>query len=152
VFQDCLLKIGTPTNGLSSTDVLGTVGPGLESIGYVVEKGRRVTRPVLFGENDKPVKSYNVDGWHEESATVLEVEAGQAVENNRFALDLIKAVSIQTAKNLVIAVPANYFPERLKRDNKPPKKDFDEVVKVLDGLYASGRVELPLESILLIGY
>jgi hypothetical protein len=34
VFQDCLLKIGTPTNGLSSTDVLATVGPGLESIGY----------------------------------------------------------------------------------------------------------------------
>lgn len=106
----------------------------------------------MFGENDKPVKSYNVDGWHEESGTVLEVEAGQAVENNRFALDLIKALSIQTARNLIIAVPANYFPERLRRDNKPPKKEFDEVAKVLDGLYSSGRIELPLESILVIGY
>ena len=152
VFRSVEESISTPENGLSSTEVLATVRPGLQSIGYEVETGRRVSRPVLFGENDQSLKSYNVDGWHEESKTVLEVEAGQAVENNRFALDVLKALSIQSALNLVIAVPANYYPERLRRDGKPPKKDFDEVAKVLDGLYASGRVILPLDSILLIGY
>jgi len=49
-------------------------------------------------------------------------------------------------------LPANYFPERLRKAGKSPKKDFDEVAKVLDGLYSAGRVNLPLDSILVIGY
>ena len=152
VFQKAMHRIGTPSNGLSSTEVLAVVRPGLLTLGYEIEQSRRISRPVLYGENGKSLKSFNVDGWHDDTKTVLEVEAGQAVENNRFALDVIKAISIASAKNLVIAVPANYHPERLRRNNKPPKRDFDEVVKVIDGLYSSGRVALPLDSMLIIGY
>lgn len=152
VFKRHHPSVGTPSNGLSSTDVLAEVRAGLVEIGYEMESGTRVSRPVLFGESDRPIKSYNVDGWHEDSKTVIEIEAGQAVENNRFALDVIKALSIQDALNLIIAVPANYFPERLRKAGKSPKKDFDEVAKVLDGLYSAGRVNLPLDSILIIGY
>jgi hypothetical protein len=51
-----------------------------------------------------------------------------------------------------MAIPANYHPERLKAAGKPPKKEFDEVVKVLDALFSAGRIQLPLISILVIGY
>ena len=152
VFESELGKIGTPDNGLKSNEVLAVVRPKLEALEFVVEGSGKVARPVLFGENDRPTKTYNVDGYHEASGTVLEVEAGQAVENNRFAIDLLKAFSIQGANHLVMAIPANYHPERLKGAGKPPKKEFDEVVKVLDALFSAGRIQLPLISILIIGY
>lgn len=152
VFRAALPKIGTPRNRLVSSEVLATVRLELCKLGYEMEDTHRVSRPVLFGENEQALKSYNVDGWHDQTKTVIEIEAGQAVENNRFALDLLKALSIQDARNLIIAVPANYHPERLRKEGKSPKKDFDEVAKHLDGLYSSGRVVLPLDSILVIGY
>jgi len=151
-FEAELDTIGTPTNGLKSNEVLAVVRHRLEELEFVVEGSGWVSRPVLFGENDRPTKTYNVDGYHEPSGTILEVEAGQAVENNRFAIDLLKALSIQGANHLVMAIPANYHPQRLKKSGKPPKKEFDEVVKVLDALFSAGRVQLPLMSILVIGY
>jgi hypothetical protein len=152
VFESEFDKLGTPMNGLKSNEVLAVVRPKLENLGFEIEGEKKVARPVLFGENDRPTKTYNVDGYHETTGTVLEVEAGQAVENNRFAIDLLKALSIQGATHLVMAIPANYHPDRLRRAGKPPKREFDEVVKVLDGLFAAGRVSLPLVSILVIGY
>ena len=151
-FEAELDTIGTPANGLKSNEVLAVVRNRLEELEFVVEGSAKISRPVLFGENDRPTKTYNVDGYHEASGTVLEVEAGQAVENNRFAIDLLKALSIQGANHLVMAIPANYHPERLKGAGKPPKKEFDEVVKVLDALFSAGRIQLPLISISVIGY
>lgn len=151
-FEAELDKIGTPTNGLKSNEVLAVVRPRLEELGFVVEGSGKVSRPVLFGENDRPTKTYNVDGYHDSTGIVLEVEAGQAVENNRFAIDLLKAISIQGANHLVMAIPANYHPERLKSSGKPPKREFDEVLKVLDALFSAGRVQLPLTSVVVIGY
>lgn len=152
IFEDEYPKLGTPQNHLSSNEVLSVVRPRLEFVGYQVEGDRRVKRPVLFGECGKPAKQYDVDGWHEETGSILEVEAGQAVENNRFALDLLKASSIQFARNLIMAIPANYHPERLRKSGKPPKKEFDSVLRTLDALFASNRLALPLESVLVIGY
>lgn len=151
-FEAVVDIIGTPANGLKSNEVLAVLKPGLEELGFVVEGTKKVSRPVLFGENDRPTKTYNVDGYHESSGTVLEVEAGQAVENNRFAIDLLKALSIQDAHHLVMAIPANYHPERLKGAGKTPKREFDEVIKVLDALFSAGRIELPLVSVVVIGY
>ena len=152
VFEDEYKNIGTPINGLKSNEVLAVVRPALEQLGFFIEGISKVARPVLFGENDHPTKTYNVDGYHESTGTVLEVEAGQAVENNRFAIDILKALSIQNANYLVMAIPANYHPERLRSAGKSPKKEFDEVLKVLDALFSAGRVDLPLSSIVVIGY
>lgn len=152
IFDVNFKVLGTPENGLKSNEVLSIVCPGLELIGYQVEGVVKVVRPVLFGESGKITKSYNVDGWDDRSGTVLEVEAGQTIENNRFALDIFKACSIQSARNLILAVPASYHPERLRNSNKPPKKPFDDVIKHVDSLYSSNRMELPLDSILVIGY
>jgi hypothetical protein len=146
-------EICTPFNRLQSNEVLGVLRLALKDIGYQIEgPGEKIIRPVLFGESGKKDKSYNVDGWHEESGTVLEVEAGQAVENNRFALDILKACSIQGAKNLIMAIPSNYHPERLRKEGKPPKREFDSVVNTLDSLYVSNRFQMPLDSILVVGY
>ena len=153
VFQDLYGQIGTPHNRLQSNEVLAEVRLPLTEMGYEIEgPGARVERPVLFGESGKKDKSYNVDGWHETSGTILEVEAGQAVENNRFAIDILKACSIQGAQNLIMAIPAKYHPDRLKNSGKPPKKEFDSVVLTLDAIYSAARVQLPLDSVLVIGY
>lgn len=152
VFEANYSVIGTPKNGHKSNEVLALLRLDLISIGYEIEGIEKVNRPVLFGESDKPLKAYNVDGWHASTSTVLEIEAGQAVENNRFAIDILKALSIQEANHLVIAVPANYLPERLKTATKPAKKEFEKVVNIVDSLYIAGRVNLPLASIMIIGY
>lgn len=153
LFEDLTQQISTPKNRLQSNEVLAVLRPSLIEYGYQVEgKGEKVERPVLYGESGKKEKLYYVDGWDQSTGTVLEVEAGQAVENNRFAIDILKACSIQDAKNLVMAIPANYHPERLRKANKKPKKAFDSVVLTLDGLYSANRVQLPLDSILVIGY
>jgi len=152
IFESLVLTIGTPDHGLKSNEVLAAVRKDLEEIGYEIEGSEKVARPVLYGESDRPAKTFNVDGWHEETGTILEVEAGQAVENNRFAIDLLKALSIQDANHLIMAIPANYHPERLKSAGRPPKREFDEVVKFLDALFVAGRVDLPLRSIIVIGY
>ena len=153
VFNRFYEEICTPLNRLQSNEVLGVLRAALKGIGYEIESpGEKIVRPVLFGESGKKDKSYNVDGWHEESGTVLEVEAGQAVENNRFALDILKACSIQGAKNLTMAIPSNYHPDRLRRGGKPPKREFDSVVNTLDSLYVSNRFQMPLDSILVVGY
>ena len=153
VFNRFCGEICTPLNRLQSNEVLGVLRVALKGMGYEIEgPGEKIVRPVLFGESGENEKWYNVDGWHEESGTVLEVEAGQAVENNRFALDILKACSIQGARNLIMAIPANYHPDRLRKEGKPPKREFDSVVKTLDSLYISNRFQMPLESILVVGY
>jgi hypothetical protein len=153
VFAKVYKDICTPLNRLQSNDVLRVLRPDLIDLGYEVEgPGEKIERPVLYGELGRKEKSYNVDGWHQATGTILEVEAGQAVENNRFALDVLKACSIQGAKNLAMAIPANYYPDRLRKEGKPPKKEFDSVVNMIDSLYISNRFQMPLDSILVVGY
>ena len=153
VFISVYEQIGTPLNRLQSNEVLGVLRSGLMGLGYEIEgPGEKIVRPVLYGEMGKKEKSYNVDGWHQGTGTILEVEAGQAVENNRFALDILKACSIQGAKNLTMAIPSSYHPDRLRKEGKPPKREFDSVVNTLDSLYISNRFHMPLESILVVGY
>lgn len=54
--------------GVSSDEVLAAVRSGIENDGYCVETGKattkKITRPVLFGENGKAEVAYDVDGFH----------------------------------------------------------------------------------------
>lgn len=70
-FEAELDTIGTPTNGLKSNEVLAVVSNRLEELEFIVEGSAKVSRPVLFGENDRPTKTNNVDGYHEASGTVV---------------------------------------------------------------------------------
>lgn len=61
--------------GVSSDQVLAAVRSGIETDGYRVETGktttRKITRPVLFGENGKAEVAYDVDGFHPARGVVL---------------------------------------------------------------------------------
>jgi hypothetical protein len=139
-------------NHVESDQVLRLLTPALEGLGYEVESGKlasqKVRRPVLFGANGVPAKTFDVDAFHAPTGTVLEVEAGRGVRNHQFLKDLFEACAIQDAEYLVLAVLLGYWPKSFSS----PAKDFLEVTNFIDTLYASERMSLPLRGILIIGY
>jgi len=145
-FQIAESSISSDSHDLKSNEVLLQIAPELARLGFRVESGKKkaekIEVPVLFGPRGKPEKSFNADAFHDESGFVVEVEAGQAVDNHRFLKDLFEACMMNGVVYLCIAVRKIY-----KGD-----KDFEQVVKFFETLYASSRLELPLEGILVIGY
>jgi hypothetical protein len=129
-----------------SNEVLENVRLGLEQINFQVEKSKKsndkIKVPVLFGPNGKLEKYFDADAYNEETKTVIEVEAGRAVTNYQFLKDLFQACMMYEVDYLVIAVRQDY------RGNP----DFQNVITFFDTLYASGRLQLPLKGILIIGY
>lgn len=146
VFQAHEKGIDSATQSESSNAVLAIVAENLRSNGFTVESGKRngdkIPVPVLFGLNGKIEKSFLADAFHVDEGIVLEVEAGRAVDNNQFLKDLFQACMMQDAKHLVICV----------RNHYRGAKDFEKVCVFFDTLYASHRIELPLESVMILGY
>ena len=151
-FENATSTIGTPENQLSSNEVLEAVAEGLEALSYKVERGKtraqKIYRPVLYGKDGSIDKAFEVDAWQESSGTIIEVEAGRAVINHQFLKDFFEACVIQDAKYLVIAVCKAYKPASLKS----PSNDFEIVATFMETLFSSGRLKIPLEGILIIGY
>lgn len=88
--------IDSSTNrGVTSDAALAALQPGLKKLGFEVERGKgagqKIWRPVLFGENGKPVVAYEVDGFHDAEEIVLEVEAVRGAANNADYRDLVRA-------------------------------------------------------------
>ncbi len=146
VFQKNLDTVDSNYNTLSSNQVLAALQRDLESLGWVVESGKRkedlIEVPVLFGLNGQVGKTFHADALHVEKKTVLEVEAGRAVDNNEFLKDLFQACMMPNIDYLTIAV------RNLYRGND----DFSKVMAFFDTMYASGRLQLPLKGILIVGY
>ena len=146
VFQEKTEFIDSSRNKLKSNEVLFTIAQDLENIGYKVEKSKRledkILVPVLFGLNGILEKSFEADAYNEKESTVIEVEAGRGVLNNQFLKDLFQACMMNDVWYLVTAVRNSY----LKND------DFKTVITFYEALYASGRLELPLKGLLVIGY
>lgn len=130
----------------SSNEVLSIVRPGLENLGFAVEKSKKssdlVAVPVLFGVNGKIEKSFEADGYLPDAGYVIEVEAGRAVVNYQFLKDFFEACTMVGVDKLCIAVRNKY------RDFN----DFDRVCKFFESMYASGRLGIPLSGLLIIGY
>lgn len=131
---------------LNSNDVLEKISLNLLELNYQVEVSKKaidkIKVPVLFGMNGRLEKYFDADAYNEELKTVIEVEAGRAVTNYQFLKDLFQACMMHEVDFLVIAVRNTY------RTNK----DFQSVITFFETLYASGRLRLPLEGILIIGY
>lgn len=146
VFEKRHPRIGSEKHRLTSDKVLDALRKDLVKIGFKVETSKkeegRIKVPVLFGLNGKLEKSFQADGIHEETGTVVEIEAGRGVTNYQFLKDIFQACMMHDVNYLVIAV------RKIYRKNR----NFDTVLRFLDTLYASGRLELPLEGILLVGY
>ena len=146
VFEKLNLKIDSHTNHYHSDQVLSILEPDLSSIGFCVEKSKckddKIRVPVLFGLNGKPEKSFDADAYSSEYGYVIEVEAGRAVINYQFLKDFFEACVMCNVNNLCIAVRNEY-----KKSN-----DFEKVCLFFDTLYQSGRIGIPINGLLIIGY
>ena len=129
-----------------SNTVMARLRPSLEKLGFRVEKGKssddKIVVPVLFGRKGKVLKCFNADAHAPSKGWVLEVEAGRAVDNNQFLKDIFQACMMHDVLHLAIAV----------RNIYRNSDDFAKVESYLETLYVSGRLQLPLKGILLIGY
>jgi len=146
VFNDNLSVIDSENFEYNSNDVLSKLRVSLEKLNFQIEKSKKhsdkIKIPVLFGLNGKLEKYFDADGFNKITKTVIEVEAGRAVSNYQFLKDLFQACMMHDVDYLVIAV----------RNVYRKKKDFQQVVTFFETLYASGRLQLPLKGILIIGY
>ena len=146
VHDDIDSETHSGTSNLESDKVLACVAPGLESIGYSVERSKKkedkIRVPVLFGVNGKTNLAFEVDGYSSEVKTVIEVEAGRAVVNYQFLKDFYEACMMQEVEYFCIAV----------RNTYRGSKDFEKVCNFFQTLYISNRIQVPLKGILVIGY
>lgn len=146
VFKQHSQEIDSSKLTLTSNNVLLILREGLQRTNYNVEMGNKLSDKinvaVLFGRDGKLDKSFHVDAFQEETGTVVEIEAGRAVDNYQFLKDLFEACMMYNCQYLVIAV------RRIYRG----KADFEIVNMYFDTLYASGRIKLPLRGILIVGY
>jgi hypothetical protein len=80
--------------------------------------------------------------YHPINKIVLEVEAGRGVTNYQFLKDLFQACVMQDVDYLAIAVRQDYR----------GSKDYEKVVTFIETIFASDRLKLPLNAVLIIGY
>ena len=151
VFENVENEIASsPIKRMESNEVLGYVRPGLEALGYVVEKSKReedkIHIPVLFGENGKEEKYFDADAFNQEKRIVIEVEAGRAVTNYQFLKDYFEACMMQEVDYLCIAVRNQYM------NGKVLSRDYDKVVTFFETLFLSDRIKTAIKAILIIGY
>ncbi len=154
VVNRCELDISTVDahTGLSSDAVLEHLRPGLENLGFEVERGKsanqKVRRTVLYGENGRPAVNYDIDAFNDYLGVAVEVEAGRGAANNADYRDIVRTSLILDAKYLILMQPFAYRPNPTAK----PISAYDNSKDQLDAIYASRRLTLPFEGILLLGY
>lgn len=148
-FRKVASQIDSSVVRKDSDHVLHIVGRGLEELGFRVEKDKsgagKIPIPVLYGLNGKAEKLFNADGYHAVEKVVVEIEAAAAVANNRFLKDLFEACVMDNVRYCVIAV-------RNTNLTSNRAKDFDTVVRFIETIYASQRLQLPLSGVCIVGY
>jgi hypothetical protein len=136
---------------VQSNHALKIAAPQLTDLhGYSVEnwpKGVRNRLPILFGPDETTLRYHDADAYHEGLRTIIEVEAGTATANNAYLKDIFEASMVVNADYLVLAVRKIY---QSKTGGASP--DYKIVYDALDTIYSSGRIQLDLRGILLIGY
>jgi hypothetical protein len=139
---------------LTSDRVLSHLRTGLVALGFEVEAGKtraqKIRRPVLFGEQGTEIVAYEVDAVHDELGVVVEVEAGRGARGNAVYRDLIRASLIVDATYLAIGVMRSY--RHLSGGRQMDVASYSETKHQLDAVFASGRLRLPFEGLLLFGY
>lgn len=136
--------------GVSSDAVLAAIRPSLVSIGFEVEatkaKSDKITRPVLFGENGAVLVQYDVDAYHPEHGVVLEVEAGRGAASNADYRDLVRASLMVDVNYLVLAMMLTY------KGGGQIMRSYEVARNRIDAIFASERLAVPLDGVLLVGY
>jgi hypothetical protein len=124
--------------------------PALTAFGFEIEAGKtasgKIRRPVLFGENGRPIVAYEVDGFHPGLGIVLEVEAGRGAAGNADYRDLVRTSLIVDAEYLVLGMMLEY------KTGKTTMRSYERTRDQLDAIYASERLRLPFKGVLVVGY
>ncbi|HMJ76396.1 MAG TPA: hypothetical protein VK507_10515 [Iamia sp.] len=140
--------------GAKSDDVLKALRPGLTDRGYVVERGKRdidkILRPVLFGERGVPLVKFEIDAWHPEERIVVEIEAGRGAKSNAVERDLLRTALMVDARFLVLGVMNEYWSKSRGKDTVEPS--YRNTNALIGAIFASGRLKLPFEGVLVFGY
>lgn len=139
--------------GLSSDAVLQQLPPGLVAQGYLVETGKtaagKIKRPVLFGENGVAEVSYEIDAFHDELGIAVEVEAGRGARGNANYRDIVRTSLILDARFFALLLPWHTGTKAAARRSRcGPTRTRAQ----LNAIYASQRLRLPFEGVLLLGY
>lgn len=153
IVADAEASISTPAGGrLDSDAVLAALATELHDMGFVVKKGKKGTdkipRPVLFGDGRDVAVTMQVDAFDDVRGIALEVEAGRAWNSNAVHRDILRTSLLLDARFLVLLVPSAYQPESAKR----PINAYEKTRFLLDAIYASDRLVLPFDGVLLVGY
>jgi hypothetical protein len=143
----------TLTKGLSSDGVMAVLRNDLEQLGFAVEADKshagKLKRPVFFGEDGRPSRQYEIDGFHLEWRCGIEIEAGRAWMGNAVYRDLIQAMVMVDLEHLILAVPLGY---RYRSGGKAVvSKDYENAMSVADALYSHTRIRMPYK-LTLVGY
>src|SRR5215469_10122476 len=140
--------------GLASDAVLGALASGLVALGYAVESGKtkaaKIHRPVLFGENGIPSVNYEIDAFHDELGIALEVEAGRGAAGNADYRDIVRTSLILDARYMALLLPVRYRTTSGGRETAIHA--YERTRNQLDAIYASMRLKLPFDGVLLVGY
>src|SRR5262249_55252084 len=110
-------------------------------LGFEIESGKasaaKLKRPVFFGQDGRPSRQYEIDGFHPSWRCGIEVEAGRAWMGNAIYRDLVQAMVMVDLDHLVLAVPMTY--KYLSGGRAAVSKDYDNAVSVADALYSHTR-------------
>ena len=136
--------------GLKSDQLLDILRGDLEALGFEVEKSKkdkdRIIRPVFFGEDGKPIKTYSVDAFHAEWRCGLEIEAGRAIGGNAIYRDLVQSLVMVHLDHLCLAVANAY-----RYGHSTETHDYETTLNVATALYGHSRMKMPY-GLTVIGY
>jgi hypothetical protein len=139
---------------MTSDKALAHLRPALVALGFEIEGGKKAAdklrRPVLFGEQGREERAHEVDGFHPEQGIALEIEAGRGTQGNAIYRDLVQTSLLIDARYLALGVLIEYHHK--SSGKAVVSTDYRKTVTVLDAIYASQRLKLPLDGVLLIGY
>ena len=122
-------------------------------LGFEIEAGKttaaKLKRPVFFGQDGRPSRQYEIDGFHPAWRCGIEIEAGRAWMGNAVYRDLIQAMVMVDLDHLILAVPMTY--KYTSGGRLTVSKDYENTVSIADALFSHTRIRMPY-SLTVIGY
>jgi hypothetical protein len=122
------------------TEVRAQVAPHLKAYGWVVAEGGRREFGIPIATDSAQV--VRADAAHRDHRAALWIETGRSWTNNGFLEHLVEAIPCPDVMHLCIAVRTLYNGQAA----------FEKVVRFLDPVMATDRVDFPFRSLVVIGY